>query len=236
MGADRHKLHEYADREALAEALAAGVGAVLAGGLATRGSAILAVSGGSTPRLFFETLARAEIDWQAVTVLLVDERWVPAGHERANATLVHRHLLQGPAAAARFEPYYTEGLGAPEGAARLSQLFGHLARPIDALVLGMGADGHTASFFPGADRLAEALDPATPRLFEAVEAPGAGEPRVTLTLPPIVEARFLALHIEGEEKRRVLAQAQAPGPWEALPVRAVLRSPRAHPIEIFWAP
>ncbi|WP_102960773.1 6-phosphogluconolactonase [Mangrovicella endophytica] len=229
-------MHRYPNRDALAEALAAGVAAVLAGGIATRGVATLAVSGGSTPKRFFEVLSQAEIDWADVTVLLVDERWVPETNERSNAALVRRHLLQGPAAAAHFEPFYMEA-GHPHAVeGDLCSRFAQLVRPLDVVILGMGGDGHTASFFPGADRLGEAIDPAGKAAVVAIEAPGAGEPRVTLCLPVLVDARFLALHIEGEEKLRVLETAQQPGRIEDLPVRSILRAPREKALEIFWAP
>lgn len=225
-------LHRYQSRQALAEALSTGVAAILAGGIATRGSASLAVSGGSTPALFLQTLAKTDIAWSSVVVTLVDERCVPDTHERSNAGFLRRHLLQGPAAAARFLPLYTPGEVDDALAVRL----GSLPRPLDAVVLGMGADGHTASFFPGAANLDEALDPANPRSVIAIEAPGAAEPRLSLTLPRLTEARFLALHIEGGDKLGVFAEAGRGGPPAALPVRAVLRAPRERPLEVFWAP
>ncbi|KQT52363.1 6-phosphogluconolactonase [Aureimonas sp. Leaf454] len=228
--------HRYPSREALAEALAAGVAAVLAGGIATTGAATLAVSGGTTPQLFLDMLSRAEIDWSAVTVTLVDERWVPEGHERSNAGFLRRHFLKGPAGAARFEPLYAETPEPEDALDALNARIGGLHHPFDAVVLGMGADGHTASFFPGADTLAEALDPANPRPLSVLRAKGAGEPRISLTLARLLEAHFLALHIEGDEKLGVLETAKAPGPVEELPVRAVLRAAREKPLEVFWAP
>ena len=101
-------LHRYRDGDALAEALAVGVAAVLAGAIATRGTATLAVSGGSTPKRFFERLSQAEIDWPNVNVLLVDERWVPASSDRSNAALVADKLLKNRAAAAHFIPFYLD--------------------------------------------------------------------------------------------------------------------------------
>src|SRR3546814_15331554 len=88
----------------------------------------------------------------------------------------------------------------------------------------MGTDGHTASFFPAGDRLAEAHDPAGAAAVLPMRAPGAGEPRVTLTLPLIAAAGRVYLHIEGAEKAAVLAAALRDGPVEAMPVRAVLRA------------
>lgn len=225
-------LHRYDSRQALSDALATGVAAVLAGGIATRGSASLAVSGGSTPELFLRTLAEAAIAWDSVAVTLVDERQVPETHARSNAGFLRRNLLRGPAAAARFVPLYVPG----ETPAELGARIGGLSRPFDAVVLGMGADGHTASFFPGAANLAEALDPANPAAVIAIEAPAAGEPRLSLTLPRLTDAHFLALHIEGRDKLRVFEDAGRAGPAAELPVRAVLAAPRERPLEVFWAP
>lgn len=229
-------LHRYQTREALAEALATGVAAVLAGAIATRGSATLAVSGGSTPKRFFERLAEADIDWRNVRVTLVDERWVPETNERSNAAMLRRHLLKNGAAEARFVPLYMDTPTPEDALTDLGERFQRLARPFDAAILGMGTDGHTASFFPGADNLAAATDPATNDPVVAIRAPGAGEPRVTLTLPLLVDAHLLALHIEGEEKLAVYETALKDGATTDLPIRAVLRAPRTEPLNVFWAP
>ena len=99
----------------------------------------------------------------------------------------------------------------------------------------MGTDGHTASFFPGGNALAEAIDASATRGVMTMEAPGAGEQRLTFTFSALRDARFLALHIEGGEKMTVLQDALADGPEEDMPVRAVLRRSLS-PLEIFWAP
>ncbi|MCB8837612.1 6-phosphogluconolactonase [Aurantimonas sp. VKM B-3413] len=229
-------LHRYPTPEALAEALAGGVAAVLAGAIATRGMATLAVSGGTTPKHFLERLSQTGIDWADVTVLLVDERWVPETSERSNGAMVRRHLLKGPAAAAHFLPLYRDA-DAPESVADgLSACFQRLSRPFDAVVLGMGSDGHTASFLPGADGLSAAIDPLTSEPITIIRAGECAEPRVTLSLPMLTDARLLALHIEGEEKMASYVRAVTEGPAEEMPVRAVLRAPRDEPVNVFWAP
>jgi 6-phosphogluconolactonase len=106
-------------------------------------------------------------------------------------------------------------------------------QPFDAVVLGMGNDGHTASFFPEGDTLADALTADGPVV--AIRAPGAGEPRVTLTLRALLASKALYLHIEGEEKLATLHQAEAEGPIEAMPVRAILRQAQT-PLTIYWCP
>jgi 6-phosphogluconolactonase len=226
--------HAYDDREKLAEALAAGIAAVLAGGIATRGSALLAVSGGSTPMRFFERLSQVEIDWRHVTVTLVDERFVSPQSPRSNEGLVRGRLLVARAASANFVPLVRDQGNLDANLAAVARAI-HLLPALDAVVLGMGTDGHTASFFPGGDNLAGALDPASLADVIAMNAPGAGEPRVTLTLRRILAAHFIALHIEGVDKRAVYANALREGATEEMPVRAVMRHGGAK-LQVFWAP
>src|SRR5690606_30197520 len=138
------------------------------------------------------------------------------------------------AASARFIPLYSGG-EEPDAAAleRTRKQLEALPPRFDAVVLGMGNDGHTASFFPGGDNLAAALTGEGPVV--AMRAPGAGEPRVTLSLSRLLETAALYLHIEGEEKAKVLEQALADGPVEEMPVRAVLRQTTT-PLTIYWSP
>jgi 6-phosphogluconolactonase len=227
--------HDFETPALLAAALAGAVAAQLREGIAARGAAVLAVSGGRTPERFFAALAQQNLDWAKVTVTLVDDRWVPLDSPRSNEALLRRCLLQGPASAARLAGL-VGGETTPE--AGLETVAGRIAalpRPFDAVVLGMGADGHTASFFPGGDRLAEATDPAGRALVLPMQAPGAGEPRITLTLPLIIEARAAYLHIEGQDKAEVLAAAQQEGPPAEMPVRAVLRN-RSAGLDVYWCP
>lgn len=208
-------------RDALAAELARDVAEELHRAIEAKGRATLAVSGGSTPKLFFEKLSAENIPWSRVTVTLVDERQVPETSERSNARLVREHLLKNKAAAASFVPLFNNADAEKAGA-------------FDVAILGMGSDGHTASFFPGADRLAEAIDADSEKRLIAITAPGAGEPRLTFTLPVIEKAGRLALHIEGADKKAVLDKALGDGPAEDMPVRAVLRS--ATPVTLYWCP
>ena len=160
---------------------------------------VIARSGGSTPALLFAELSEAAIDWGRVTVTLIDERLVPPTSPRSNARLVADKLLQGPAAAARFVPLYHGTDDGDEAALRARTALGKLPWPLDVAVLGMGGDGHTASFFPDAVDVAELLAADADKLVLPVESVAAHEHRWTLTLGKIVEAGFLALHIEGPD-------------------------------------
>ena len=222
----------FSDKDELAAALAEAIAADLKSGIAARGVASLAVSGGSTPARFFKALsARTDVDWDKVTVTLVDERWVDETSDRSNGRLVKANLLQNAAAAATFVPLYQGGETPDERASGAAQAA--VPQPLDAAILGMGNDGHTASFFPGGDTLAQALTVEGPVI--AIRAPGAGEPRVTLTLKRLLAARALYLHIEGEEKVETLEKAEADGPIEDMPVRAILRQTQT-PLTIYWCP
>ncbi|MEO5758708.1 MAG: 6-phosphogluconolactonase [Mesorhizobium sp.] len=223
----------FPDRPELAAALAGRVAGQLTKAIAERGTALLAVSGGTTPAKFFAALSALPIGWDKVTVTLVDERFVPASSPRSNAGLVGANLLQNAAAAARFVPLYHEAVSIEDAATADNSALRSLAWPLDAVVLGMGGDGHTASFFPDADDLAKLLDPSSERIVLPVHAASAGEPRLTLSLARIIDARFVALHIEGEDKRTAFESAMGPGAQK--PIRAVFdASPR--PVEVFWAP
>jgi 6-phosphogluconolactonase len=223
---------EFPSRQALAEALAEKVAATLAAAISTRGRALIAVSGGTTPELFFRQLSKASIDWSRVTVTLADERLVEPSSERSNEGLVRRTLLQGPAAAARFVPLYRTAPDAPDAFRETADELASLNWPLDVAALGMGGDGHTASFFPDAPNLADLLDPAGGADLDYVTSPSAVETRFTLSLARLASAGFIALHIEGEAKRKVLASVLE---GEKLPIRAVLD--HAHrPVEVFWAP
>ncbi len=212
--------HVFADAEALAQRLARDVAASLRQALAAMERATLAVSGGITPQIFFEALSRQKLDWVRVSITLVDERQVGEASLRSNARLVKAALVQNEAAEARFVPLFQN-----PNAAKLPNF--------DVVILGMGNDGHTASFFPGGDTLAQALSEAAPPLL-AISAPGSGEPRLTFSLPKLLAAKEIFLHIQGADKQATLDKALAGDDIMDMPVRAVLQS--AKPVEIYWCP
>jgi 6-phosphogluconolactonase len=185
----------------------------------------------------FERLRQSPLNWSAVTVVLVDERCVPHTHHDSNTALVRQHLLQGPAAAATFVPFFDH---LPEGelsdaaltalAQAAQQRLAALPWPLDVGILGMGEDGHTASLFPHAPGLAQAL--SSPERVAWVRPSTAPHARLTLTLQALRSARELHLSIAGETKRAVLARAQA-GIVADHPVSYVLQAGGA-PVHV-WA-
>ncbi len=196
--------------------------------IAERGRATLAVSGGKSPIALFEQLRIQALAWARVTVLLVDERCVAHDHADSNTALVRQHLLQGPAASVTFATLFDtvaadlndEALSGLVEAA--NQRLSSIGFPLDVVVLGMGEDGHTASLFPAAPGLDNAL--ASPGPIAWVRPATAPHARLTFTLPVLLMARHVHLPLSGEKKREVYEAAkQAANP--ALPVSLLLNSP-----------
>ena len=217
-------LQVYPTREGLMAGLAAVIATQLRAALA-KGPATLSVPGGTTPGPVFDALTMADLDWARVAVVLNDERWVAEDSPRSNTRLLRERLLQGRAAAATLLPLYAPVPRPEEALTALSKAIEpHL--PISVLLLGMGADMHTASLFPGADRLAEALSPDAPILM-ALRADAAGEPRITLTARVLQAASNIHILITGHDKRAALERALQLAPLAA-PVAAVLDHATIH--------
>jgi len=229
------------DATRLAQCLSDEVARRLDGALVERDRASLAVSGGSTPVPFFQALAQKQLDWSRVDILLADERWVDETDSDSNARLVRDHLLQGPAAAARYVALKPSGGGSHPGQRDISaQALAAVERsleevrwPLDVLILGMGTDGHTASLFPDAPELPAALDPSATARVAAMYPPSQPQARITLTLPVLLAARYTALHLKGEPKITALLEAmKAPERLAQMPVRAFLKQG----VTVFWSP
>ncbi len=214
---------DFADDEDLAPAFAEWTADKLRAAIAERGAATLVVSGGKTPARYFEALSGMPLDWTRVAITLADERRVANDSPRSNARLVREALLRNHAMVASFTPLADVRLSESQELVAASARVANLPLPADLVVLGMGDNGHTASWFPGAPGLAEAMDPGARLLVVPIEAPDAPEPRLTLTGRVILRARAIALLIEGQDKLNTLAEAFEDGPAEAMPIRAVLR-------------
>jgi len=229
--------HAVANSDALADQLARRIGELLQAAIQARGQASLAVSGGQSPIPVFERLSRLPLPWQHVTITLVDERCVPEAHPDSNARLVRAHLLQQAAAQARWVPWIgTSTHNAPlddtAALARCAAQLQTVPMPLDVVVLGMGADGHTASLFPCSADLQHALHTRQP--CAVVHPTTARHTRLTLSLNTILAARQVLLQLSGTEKFAVYQQA-CQGVDDRWPVSHVLSAP-ATPVEVWHSP
>lgn len=218
------ELKEYPDAEMMMIDLANTLAGELKNTLLTHDRASFAVPGGTTPGPVFDALCAVDLDWARVDVMLTDERWVPEDSDRSNTRLLRQRLLVGKAAAARYVPLYAPVATPEEGIPALSDAIAPTL-PISVMLLGMGADMHTASIFPGADKLQEAL--TTDAMLVPMRAPGAPEPRVTLSAAVLKGAMRRHIVIIGTEKRAALDKAMTLPPEEA-PVAAVLQGAVVH--------
>ena len=225
---------EFVTGEELAHGLADWTAERLRGAIAARGVALLIVSGGKSPARFFDLLSNLDLEWSRVAITLADERRVADDSPRSNARLVRERLLQNRAEAASFTPLADVRLPKEQELASASARIANLPVPADVVILGMGDDGHTASWFPGAEGLADAMDPGARQLVAPIVAPDAPEPRLTLTGRVILRAKAIALEIQGAGKLATFSTALEVGPEQAMPIRAVLRG-AADRLTVFMA-
>ena len=165
-----YQINEFEQRELLDESLADKVAAILTAAVESKGKASIAVSGGSTPKGFFQALSKKKLAWQAITITLADERWVDIDSSDSNTKLVHENLLQNEAVNANFFHLKQGDRFSDDTLDDLNLAANQQLLPLDVLILGMGEDGHTASLFPCSDEItqclamiAEALIKVTPK-------------------------------------------------------------------------
>jgi 6-phosphogluconolactonase len=219
------ELITYPDRDLLMMSLADRTASELGQALRVAGRASLCVPGGTTPGPVFKTLAEVDLAWRDIAVFLNDERWLGEDSPRSNTRLLKETLLQSKASEAKLIPLFNGANTPEEGIPDLTDgLLPHL--PITVLLLGMGADMHTASLFPDGDNLNAALSADAPPLM-AMRAANAGEPRITLTAPVLKAALHCHILITGREKRAALERA-ADLPEDQAPIATVLKTATIH--------
>lgn len=227
--------HLYPDAATLASALAARLEDTLREAIASRGRAMLALAGGRTPLPAYRALAASTLEWQKVLVMPTDERCVPHDHAACN-------LREMREAFAQAQGLRLASLTADDGDPERSEvqaraLLARHTEAFDAVVLGMGSDGHTASLFPGAAQLDDALDPTAAqdacRIDPVPLPPEAPFPRVSLTAARLLHARSIHLALAGEAKRTALREAQAGHDPRRYPVAAILHAPAT--VTIHWS-
>jgi len=221
------------DQEDMVDDAAAAIAEVLRQAVATRGRASLMVSGGSSPKPLYQRLSKTDLDWSKITISLVDERWVDPGQDGSNEDFIRENLIQNKAASATFFGLKTNHSSVVSGLASAEARFKKIQRPFDVCIMGMGSDAHTASWFPNANGLPEALFLENQDVLCAVDAAGApvaGEHphRITLTLRAVLDSHIVVLFIPGDAKRAVFDAAPTKALSDA-PVQALLRAgPKLH--------
>jgi len=227
----------HGDAETLATRVAGQLEALVREALVRRGKAVLALAGGRTPFPIYRRLAEARLDWSSVSLIATDERWVPADHPARNSNEVRNAF--GAAAGVNVLELVPAAVGSVADAERGETAMAAVAGPFDAVLLGIGGDGHFASLFPGAAALDAGLDPASRRSALVVNPvplpPEAPHPRVSLSLARLMRTRRLLLVATGDAKRAVLDQAQSQHAGPELPVSTLLRRATV-PVEIHWSP
>ncbi|WP_148863116.1 6-phosphogluconolactonase [Marinobacter fonticola] len=221
------------DAAEIASRLADAVAERLAKALEVKDRASMAVSGGSTPKPFFEKLREMPLDWSRVDITLADERWVATDSSDSNERLLRETLLQGPADKARFvglkQKHDTANAGQPLAEAALAEM----AWPLDVVILGMGNDGHTASLFPDAPEIDGALDESLADRCMALHPASQPLPRLSLTRSALEGAEWVALHLRGDDKMDTLMTAISDmKAIREMPVRAFLGAG----VRLFWSP
>lgn len=219
-------------QEMLAATLSERLVQVIDAALTARGSAFLALAGGRTAPPVFRRLSERVLDFSSVCAVPTDERWVPHSHPDCNLSAAKAAFAGAPGlrwlALTPAVPH-----GAVDADFAEQQLAGH-PHAFDAVLLGMGADGHFASLFPGAPTLAAALDIRSRSAAIAIvpePMPTAGpHPRISLTLARLLNARRVMLAITGADKRDTLERAH----HDRLPIAALLD--HCPDLDIVWAP
>ncbi len=230
----------FDDRDTLFHTLSQHCQQHLQSALEQKGRASFMASGGSTPAPLYEALSLSNLDWAKIHIALVDERWLDKQHPASNEALLYRSLLIHHAQQAPFTGMKTPASQASTGQPETETLYRNIPQPFTITLLGMGSDGHTASLFPHAQGLSEALDKNNSHLTAAIvakqsEVTGVNTKRLTLTLNGLLKSERLIILLTGDEKLAVLRKAMTEGAVEDMPIRAILYQDQV-PVELYWAP
>ncbi|WP_420471123.1 6-phosphogluconolactonase [Brevundimonas sp. FT23042] len=224
-----------ADGARWAEACAARLTETLSAAVSGTGAAVFAGAGGSTPSPVYRQMAATPMDWSKVAVTLVDERYVPESSADSNAALMKRTLLTGPAGAARFIPLYTPEVTVDRAALVAARALAAAGGRLDAVLLGMGEDGHICSMFPESPTLKTLLTPTLPPTVLGVphgrDGLAPSLERLSINLPYLMQARRVVLALTGKQKRAVF-EREAAGDPATRPIAALIAA--NVPLEVLW--
>lgn len=220
------QLRIFPDAVQLAKAAADTFAGIAETAIGKHGRFAVAMSGGSTPRLLYETLAASDyshlFDWARVYIFFGDERCVPPNDSDSNYRMLHESLISRvpipDTNVYRMKGELDPGASAEDYEKRLRSYFADSEWPeFDLVLLGLGSDGHTASLFPGTGALTE-----IERWVAANYVARLQSYRVTLTLPAINAAHNIAFLVTGKEKAATLREVlQEPEPSEKFPAQLV---------------
>ena len=235
MGEGTPVIENFADPGAWADACAARLTDALSTALAETGKAVFAGSGGSTPAPIYRRMAQQGLDWSRVAVTLIDERYVPETSPESNAALLKQILLTGPAAAARFIPLFHPAVTVDRAAALATQALAVEGGKLDAVLLGMGEDGHICSMFPDSPTLktllSSRLKPAVLGVPHGRDGTAPNMERLTINLPYLIIARRVVLALTGTAKRAVF-EREAAGDPAIQPIAALIAADV--PLDVLW--
>jgi 6-phosphogluconolactonase len=230
-------IQRFDNRETMLDALLQVIIGDIETALQRSSEATLLLSGGSTPAPLYQQLSQASVDWGKVHIALVDERWVTTDSPASNERLLHETLLVNHAETARFTGMKNAAASAFDGVQACNLDYAELSLPHTVCLLGMGPDGHTASLFPQAQGLAEALvahQHCVAIRAQQSEVTGELIERMTMTPWSILQSERLILLITGADKWEVLQQARACGDPTLMPISHFIDS--NIPLEVYWAP
>jgi 6-phosphogluconolactonase len=229
-------LEAFPTLDAWAATIAGRLEETLGEAVLANGRAAFAGPGGSTPSPIYARLAQADIGWSNIAVTLVDERYVPESSPESNARLIRDVLLQDKAAAASFIPLYTPEVTVDRAAAVAAHALGAATGGrFDAVLLGMGEDGHICSMFPNSPTLKTLLTPTLkPTALGVPHGRDGSAPtleRISINLPWLMQAERVILGLKGAAKREVF-EMEAEGDPAIQPIAALLAN---HvPLEVVW--
>jgi len=229
------RIEPFPTLDAWAATIAGRIEETLGAAVLAEGRALFAGPGGSTPSPVYARLAQADIGWSSIAVTLVDERYVPESSPESNARLIRDVLMQGPAAAATFIPLYHSEVTVDRAAAKAAHALADAGARFDAVLLGMGEDGHICSMFPNSPTLKTLLSPTLkPTVLGVPHGRDGAAPsleRLSINLPYLMSAGRVILALKGSAKRSVF-EREADGDPATQPIAAMIAA--KVPLEVVW--
>ena len=196
------------------------------------------LSGGTTPQPLYQQLAQSTLDFSRIDCLMVDERWVDYDQAGSNARFIDECFAANRGFL--LQPMQYPGEDFERAPIALEAKYSRYKSRANLCILGMGPDGHTASFFPHSKGLSEALAEHNSQRVCGItaipsEVTGAHIQRLSLTLNTIANSRNIVLLLTGQEKWQVYQTAKNTTDWHSLPIAALLQRANVD-LDVYWCP